>query len=290
MFRLLVTTLLATKVATTSSSLSTVSFRDEEVRLLRFASRRLVDSAVQRESEALERFFHGHLDDHMLFNRSMAFAGDPFRVQKVLQRAKSGQPITVCSLGGSITAGGYAGLEEGAETWDALFVNWMKQKFGQQTIHAKKLAAGGRDSIWGAEAIHSILQDFLPSDTVLLVVEFGVNDCRSLLHGKRPDSGRGRKQKFSLSTTFTSVEKLVRWALGHPNLALMFLETFDPEGCSGDQMHSRVTDYYGVPQISWNATIGPDVVVPKGHSEYHGEYRGQRSPILLSDNDPPSLT
>ena len=88
------------------------------------------------------------------------------------------RPARVLMLGTSLTLGG--------EAW----VGALEARLAQchpAGGQIERLARGGANSAWGAEALHKRLQEAAPPD--LLIVEFTINDA-SLWHGMTLDKSR----------------------------------------------------------------------------------------------------
>jgi lysophospholipase L1-like esterase len=90
------------------------------------------------------------------------------RLQTLMQRLEAGEPITVATLGGSITTG-YAAEPPRERGWAALLAKSLGPK-------AKLVNAGlsGTDSAAGVQRLQADVLDKSPD---LVIVEFGVNDA-----------------------------------------------------------------------------------------------------------------
>jgi len=91
------------------------------------------------------------------------------RLQAVLQRLDAGQPITVATLGGSITTG-YAANPPGERGWAAQVAARLGQRGPVRLVNA---GVSGTDSAAAVQRLQAHVLDATPD---LVIVEFGVND------------------------------------------------------------------------------------------------------------------
>ncbi|MEO6276193.1 GDSL-type esterase/lipase family protein [Roseateles sp.] len=89
------------------------------------------------------------------------------RLQAVMQRLQAGEPITLATLGGSITTG-YAAQPPRERGWAAL----LAKSFGPK-VKLVNAGVSGTDSAAGVQRLQSQVLDAQPD---LVIVEFGVND------------------------------------------------------------------------------------------------------------------
>ena len=110
---------------------------------------------------------------------------------KFIQKAKSGKPIVIAYLGGSITCGAitfpvtgtnavnnyydFATYIPEKDSWRALTYEWLRNQFEQKTGQFRQVnaAIGGTPSLLGA---YRLEQDVLSENPDLVFVEFAVND------------------------------------------------------------------------------------------------------------------
>ncbi len=95
------------------------------------------------------------------------------------------RPLHILAYGDSITWGGNASICANTQPFQApygeLFAEWLNRLWGAP-VRFTNTAVGGRDSVWGAENVELMVNDYAP-DLVLLA--FGMNDG-----GKRRRSSR----------------------------------------------------------------------------------------------------
>jgi lysophospholipase L1-like esterase len=89
------------------------------------------------------------------------------RLQAVMKRLEAGEPITLATLGGSITTG-YAAQPPREKGWAALLAKSLGPK-----VRLVNAGVSGTDSAAGVQRLQSQVLDKSPD---LVIVEFGVND------------------------------------------------------------------------------------------------------------------
>ncbi|PTT86836.1 hypothetical protein DBR42_12920, partial [Pelomonas sp. HMWF004] len=89
------------------------------------------------------------------------------RLQVVMQRLQAGEPITLATVGGSITTG-YAAQPPREQGWAAL----LARSLGPQV----KLVNAGLSGTDSAAAVQRLQTQVLDAAPDLVIVEFGVND------------------------------------------------------------------------------------------------------------------
>jgi lysophospholipase L1-like esterase len=89
------------------------------------------------------------------------------RLQAVMQRLGAGEPITLATIGGSITTG-YAAQPPRERGWAALLARSLGPK-----VRLVNAGVSGTDSAAGVQRLQSQVIDAAPD---LVIVEFGVND------------------------------------------------------------------------------------------------------------------
>ncbi len=123
--------------------------------------------------------------------------GNPFRLKKVIEKAKRGEEVTLAFIGGSITQGaGAVPIHEECYAWKTYCA--FRKRFGNgENVHFLKAGVGGTPSELGMIRFErDILRQQEQPD--LIVIEFAVND--------EGDETKG-----------VCYESLVRKALGTPS-------------------------------------------------------------------------
>ncbi|MCR4641012.1 MAG: SGNH/GDSL hydrolase family protein [Lachnospiraceae bacterium] len=102
--------------------------------------------------------------------------GNTSRLRDVMLKASKGKEITLAYLGGSITAGSNASPMESA-CWAAQTTEWWRNTFPLAKINYVNAGIGATDSYVG---VHRVEQEILQYHPDVVVVEFSVNDTKSL--------------------------------------------------------------------------------------------------------------
>lgn len=176
------------------------------------------------------------LDLVALSARAQAAAGDVTRLQQVLARARRGEPLSLVTIGGSITEGAAASRAE--YRWANRLAAWLGETFPQSEIRFHNAGIGATGSDLGA---HRCARDVLAHQPDLVVVEFSVN---------HPDSELAAE----------TMAGLVRQILSQPQQpAVMLLHTMHRNGGNAQEQHGRVGDHYGLPRVSFRDAVWPEI-------------------------------
>lgn len=167
--------------------------------------------------------------------KSHVHLGSGARIQRVLHRAMSGQPITMSVLGSSISACHGCGDDPLAQNcWPTRFFMWWNSVFPNPATQITNGARRRTDSSYFAFC-HS---HHLPDETDLVIMDFDTED--------RTDD-----------QALEHFELLVRSILNrHDSPAIIILGHFAPQlqmshGFNGPEFqHSVVAQYYDIPHIS----------------------------------------
>ena len=99
------------------------------------------------------------------------------KLNRFIEKAKSGEEVTVLFFGDSITTGanssGIIGAEPYAEDWCTMVVKTMGKFFGNENIKYVNTAVGGMNTQWGLDTVEENVINYSPD---LLVLAFGMND------------------------------------------------------------------------------------------------------------------
>ena len=155
------------------------------------------------------------------------------RIKSVIQRAQSGQELTIAFLGGSITQGSLATEHE--YTYAYRVYKWWCDTFPQAKFNYVNGGIGGTDSYYG---VSRAVTDVLMYQPDFVVVDFSVNDVDNIY----------------CEETFEGVLRtLLCW---HSRPAVVVLNNvFYDTGVSTQDIHNRLADHYGVPHVSVHDTI-----------------------------------
>jgi hypothetical protein len=106
------------------------------------------------------------------FQRSLVNWHNP-RLRSVIRRIRSGLPITIVTLGGSVAYGNEAGGPLFASShW---FVRWLQQRYPKAIVTHHNLARGATDSIW-ILANFDMISRYQPH---LILYDYSTNDISS---------------------------------------------------------------------------------------------------------------
>ncbi len=171
-----------------------------------------------------------------IVDRALVDAGDPARLQHVMDRARRGEPITFAVIGGSITEG--AGSSKPETRWANLVHAWWQQTFPNAEVRFINAGIGATGSDYGAFRVQ---RDLLKHAPDVVVVEFAVND------GSSP-------------RTLATTEGLIRQILKQPNHpALLQLFTMTNQGGNTQDDKTRLGRHYGLPMTSYRDALWPEV-------------------------------
>lgn len=173
-----------------------------------------------------------------MYSRAVDFPeGDLTRLASVLRKAQRGEEITVGFIGGSITEGYAASMEDNC--YVSLVYQWLCEKFPQTPINLINAGIGGTSSYLG---VHRVEEEVLSKAPDLVFVEFAVNDTFT---------------EFCMN----SYENLIRKILGaESNPALVLLFSVNAVGDSVQAVEAALGEYYKVPMISYGNAVFPEIV------------------------------
>ncbi|KAH9929083.1 uncharacterized protein BXZ73DRAFT_90513 [Epithele typhae] len=180
--------------------------------------------------------------DPVVLSTTRFHLGSGARIQRVINKALAGLPVTISVVGGSVSACHGAGDDPLSPTcWPSRFFNWWNGVFPHP---ATELTNGAMrrtsSSYFGFCNAHHI-----PDITDLVVVELDVDDANS-------------------DTSMDEFELLIRSILLRPDTpAVLILGHFGPQvaqtrGFAGaDHWHSLVAQFYDVPHVSIKPVLYP---------------------------------
>lgn len=169
----------------------------------------------------------------MDFEEGIAFRGNWGRLKRVMKKARSGQPVTVGFLGGSITQGCQASGPEAC--YAHLVYEWWKEKFPEAQITYVNAGIGGTTSQFGAARAKDDLLGYRPD---FVVVEFSVND---------------ENTPFFRETYEGLVRRICREA--NRPAAVLVHNVFYGTGINAQAQHEAVGRHYGLPCVSMKSSV-----------------------------------
>lgn len=168
--------------------------------------------------------------------RSLLSAGDPSRLQRVFERARKGEPITVSVIGGSITQGASATKPE--FRYGDRVAAWWTERFPKSKITLVNAGIGATGSDY---AVQRAERDLLSKKPDFVIVEYGVND--------------GDTQACA-----ETLEGLIRQILRQPQRpAIVLLFVMNDGGANAQAWHSKVGKHYALPMISYRDALWPEI-------------------------------
>lgn len=184
------------------------------------------EAAVNKYPDApVSDLFYTYNQDMSVIERSLLNIGNTERLQNVLNKAASGEDITVAYIGGSIT---YGYTVKSKECYAYLFTTWLEQNFDIK-VNYVNAGISGTPSVLGNLRVE---RDVLAYDPDLVIVEFAVND--------------GYEDEYR-----NSYESLLTKILSHDtDPAVMLLFCITEEGHSCQEWMSEIGQYYELPMVS----------------------------------------
>lgn len=164
------------------------------------------------------------------YQRGLIHTGDPARLNRFVQKLKSGTPVTYGAIGGSITAG--ASAQEGG-SYGPLLADWLDKQTSVTFINA---GIGATNSLFGSFRAG---KDLLCHQPDLITIEYAVNDSNN-------------------PATALSYEALVRQCVSQHNAPLvMTIFTMHRDGTNTQDIHIPIARHYDLPTLSYRDAIYP---------------------------------
>ena len=96
----------------------------------------------------------------------------------VMKKAEAGEPVTIATIGGSITQGSISNGAKDSQIkakscYADIFFSWWKETFPQSEVTVVNAGIGATDSYLG---VHRLKEDVLDYNPDLVLVEYSVND------------------------------------------------------------------------------------------------------------------
>jgi lysophospholipase L1-like esterase len=174
------------------------------------------------------------------YARSLVSKSDTVRLQRVLARARAGEPITVGVIGGSITQGAKASKPE--LKYGNQVAQWWRTNFPQSKVEFVNAGIGATGSNYGALRV---ARDLLAKQPDFIVVEYAVND------GNTKEAAE-------------TLEGLIRQILKAPNQpAVVLLFMMNKDGNNAQEWHSQVGAHYKLPMVSYRDALWPEIQAGK---------------------------
>jgi len=171
-----------------------------------------------------------------MIERGITSMGDGWRLQAVVEKARSGGEVTIGVIGGSITEGASATSED--RRYGNQIAAWWQTAFPEASIRFVNAGIGATGSDIGC---HRAADHLLSHDPDFVVIEYAVNDADT---------------PFAAET----LEGLVRQVLTHPSRpAVMLLFMMYAGGGNAQEWHSKIGTHYRLPMVSLRDAAWPEI-------------------------------
>lgn len=172
-----------------------------------------------------------------VYDRGVINVGNLTRMKRAMKKAMNGEAITVCFIGGSITAGAAATSSENCYAY--LVYSWWKNKFPNSNIAYVNAGVGATNSKFGVARVE---EDVLSQEPDVIFAEFSVNDTDNDL----------------FQETF---EGLIRRILLYKTEPALFLfnNVFYDDGHNAQRVHNEIGMYYDLPIVSMKESLYAEI-------------------------------
>lgn len=196
---------------------------------------------------------------------SLMYEGNYARIQKVLEKLRAGEEITLGILGGSVTEGAGAGSNDKGYAYQ--FVDALAEAYaanGREQIKYVNAGLSGTPSVLGLMRYQQDIVAPLGEDPDLLIIEFAVNDWQEATNGR-------------------AYESMVYEALSaKEDAAVICLCSVAKTGWNTQESYLTIAKHYQIPIVSLKkAVFTPknEMRVPASQyfmDDYHPKYFGHQ--------------
>lgn len=166
---------------------------------------------------------------HML-NTSILSEGTNGRLEKVLTKIRSGEPVNIMALGGSVTEG--AGAIDFTYSYGEQFIYALQETYPDSQIHYYNSGLGGTPSTLGLMRYERDVTQVIGDNPDLVIIEFAVND-------------------YQEPTKARAYESLVRTVLEKENApAVILLFSVFQSKWNLQSEYIPIGNHYGLPMVS----------------------------------------
>ncbi|MBP3593128.1 MAG: SGNH/GDSL hydrolase family protein [Lachnospiraceae bacterium] len=153
----------------------------------------------------------------------------------VMKKAEAGEPVTIATIGGSITQGTISSGAKDSQVkqkscYADIFFAWWKETFPQSEITVVNAGIGATDSYLG---VHRLQEDVLDYNPDVVLVEYSVND--------------GGNNTFKI--TYDNLVYKMATMENAPAVMLLFMGQTNLS--SAQNVHQLVGFQYGFPMVSY---------------------------------------
>ena len=159
------------------------------------------------------------------------------RLKNLVKRAANGESLVIGFLGGSITQGSLSSTPKNCYAY--LVYEWWKKSFPNAAFSFVNGGIGGTTSHYGGARAWKDVLCYRPD---IVTVDFSVND----------DANEFFEETY---------EGTLRRLLAAPSAPAVVVlnNVFYDTGKNAQDYHNRIADHYGIPHVSINDTVYPDV-------------------------------
>ena len=172
-----------------------------------------------------------------MIGRSTAYEGSPEALVTLMKRAKKGEKLTLCFLGGSITQGSLSSTPETCYAY--LVYSWFVKRFPKAKFTYVNAGIGGTTSQFG---ITRLTENVTPYKPDFCMVEFSVNDPANPLFRE----------------TYEGLIRRLRKMESHPALLIMNNLFYDT-GVNTQAEHDEIGEAYDITCISVRDAVRPEI-------------------------------
>lgn len=190
------------------------------------------------------------------YDAAVSNRGNLARLKKLMRRAGDGGKLTIGFIGGSITQGSLA--TEPRLCYAYRVFDWWRKTFPRAEVSYLNAGIGATDSQFGCARADS---DLLAGRPDFVIVEFSVNDA----------------DDEHFLETYEGLVRKIYSAEWEPAVLPVHNVCYD-NGSNAQRIHGRVAEYYGLPALSMQSCIYPEIT--SGRLE-----RRQITPDDLHPND-----
>ena len=170
-----------------------------------------------------------------MVERSLKNFGNPYRILKVMEKARRGEDVCVVTLGGSITQRFHATSIE--KCYASLIGAWWKENFPQSNINFVNAGIASTGSLIG---IHRLQRDVLDYNPDFVVVEYSVNDFN--------------RRNIDAKETYSNViHRLLDFGC-----SVLALDMTTIGNANSQLVHLPIAEYYEIPFVSFYDAVTPE--------------------------------
>ncbi len=170
--------------------------------------------------------------------RAVVNIGNTYNIEKVMERARAGEELTIGFIGGSITQG--TGASTGDLCYAKLVYDWWCENFPQADFHYVNAGIGATTSQFACARLKDDLLSYNPD---FVVVEFSVNDEASDFYAE----------------TYESLLRLILQEGGEDTAVMVLNMVQYDSGINAQGVHNPAAKAYGIPAVSMKEAIYKEI-------------------------------